>query len=324
MPKPARFRVVHPGFFTTVQDLGRVGFQRFGTPVSGAMDLTALRLANRLVGNADHSAALEITVQGPELLFESDAVIAITGGDLSPSVNGAPVPNWTTLGIQRGGTLAFGSRRSGARAYVAVAGGVDVPVVLGSRSTHIRSRTGGVEGRALMKGDVLVAARPSADRSQLVGQTVPDSVRPAYSEHPTLRLVLGPQADLFVPDAVDQLITGRYTVSPQSDRMGYRLRGPALTHAGPPDIVSDATPTGALQVPANQQPILLMADRQTTGGYPKIAVVISADLPLAAQLIPGDTIGFTLLDVHEAQAMAREHRARIDEVLPPEPPSSDP
>ena len=319
MLEPARIRVVRPGFSTTVQDLGRVGFQRFGMPVSGAMDPVALRLANRLVGNADHLAALEITVQGPELLFETDAVIAITGGDLSPSVNGASMLNWVTFAIECGNTLAFGSRRSGARAYLAVAGGVDVPVVLGSRSTHVLTRTGGIAGRALIAGDHVAAASFSADRSPLIGKTVPDSVRPAYGEHPTLRVVLGPQADWFLPEAVDQLVTAGYTVSPQSDRMGYRLTGPALTHSGPADIVSDATPPGAIQVPANQQPILLMADRQTTGGYPKIAVMISADLPLAAQLMPGDTLGFSLVEVAEARTIVRKLQARIEEALPPVP-----
>ena len=317
MPEAAQLHVLRPGLLTTLQDLGRFGFQRFGMPVSGAMDTSALRLANRLVGNQDHAAALEVTIKGPEIRFETSAVIAIAGADLSPLVDGKPVQNWVTLHIQRGGILTFGQRRTGARAYVALAGGFDTPKVLGSRSTHIRSHTGGIHGRALMKGDKLTGGRPATSRAKLVGKEVPDSLRPAYSPNPTLRAVLGPQAEHFTPEAVETLISSRFTVSPHADRMGYRLTGPRLVHVASPDIISDATPFGAVQVPANQQPILLMADRQTTGGYPKLAVVISADLPLAAQLIPGNTVAFKLVEVAEAQVSSRELRQRIDAGLPP-------
>lgn len=314
MPKdePASFRVIHPGLFTTVQDLGRVGYQRFGMPVSGAMDTTALRLANRLVGNPDDAAGLEITIKGPELLFETDALIALTGADLSPSINGLSIPLWTAMKIARGSTLSFGRRRSGARTYLALSGGVDVPVVLGSRSTHVRSHTGGFAGRALAKGDRLFGGRPPAEWLRLAERMIPLSARPSYSPNPILRIILGPQADYFSDKAFEAIASGCYTVSPQSDRMGYRLTGPPLPHAKAADIVSDATPLGALQVPANQQPILLMADHQTTGGYPKIGVVISTDLPLAAQLMPGDTLTFSIIDVAEAEAIARKESARIE------------
>lgn len=313
--EPARFHVVRPGFLTTVQDLGRFGFRRFGMPVSGAMDPVALRLANRLVGNLDQAAALELTVKGPELVFETDAVIALAGADLSPMIDQAPMPLWTALKVARGSTLGFGERRSGARAYLAVAGGIDVPTVLGSRATHLPSRTGGFTGRALDRGDNVLCGPPPPGVAKLVGRALPSSAHPPYSPAPTLRVVLGPQADRVSTEAIETLVRGRYTVSPQSDRMGYRLNGPPLVHAGAPDIVSDATPPGAVQVPANQQPILLMADCQTTGGYPKIAVVISVDLPLAAQLLPGDSIGFTVVDVQEAQAVARDQRAKLETAL---------
>jgi antagonist of KipI len=309
--------MLRPGWLTTVQDLGRFGFQRFGVPVGGAMDGVAFRLANRLVGNLDRAAALEITVQGPEVVFEREAVIALTGADLSPSLDGVPIPGWTAIRATGGSRLIFGERRTGARTYLAVAGGIDVPMVLGSRATHVRSRTGGYHGRALAAGDELFGGTPRPNARQLIGRSVPVPARPSYNPSPTLRAILGPQVDRFVPDAVEVLTAGRYTVTPQSDRMGYRLDGLPLAHAGSPDIVSDATPPGALQVPANRQPILLMADRQTTGGYPKIAVVISADLPLAAQLIPGDTIRFTLVDVGQAQAALRAQRAALDAAVPP-------
>ncbi len=317
MREPARFRVVRPGLLTTVQDLGRFGCQRYGVPVSGAMDRLALCLANRLVGSPDSSAALEITVQGPELLFECDVVLAIAGADLSPMINGQPVPNWTTFAVKGGDTLTFGPRRSGARAYVSMAGGLDVTPVLGSRSTHVRSRTGGLDGRALVDGDRLGGGRPPTNAHELVGCSVPEPGRPVYTSSPTLRAVLGPQSEHFTSSALRTLVSGRYIVSPQSDRMGYRLEGPPLTHARAPDIISDATPFGAVQVPANQQPLLLMADRQTTGGYPKIAVVTSADLPLAAQLMPGDAIMFSLVDCTQARLQARRQQAALDAALPP-------
>lgn len=317
MHKPARLSIGRPGLLTTVQDLGRFGFRRFGMPASGAMDLPALRLANRLVGNPDASAVLEMTIQGPELEFEHDAVIAITGADLSPAIDGAPVPNWTTLEIKNGRRLAFSTRRSGARAYLAIAGGFEVPMVLGSRSTHLRSQIGGFLGRALREGDELVAGIPPAGDHTRIGTTVPEEIRPIYKADPTVRIVLGPQLEHFTEDVVRTLTHNRYTISPQSDRMGYRLAGPPLAHSGTPDIVSDATPPGAIQVPASQQPILLMVECQTTGGYPKIGVVISVDLPLAAQLVPGDRLGFEVIGVAEAREVACRQRNRLDHAVPP-------
>jgi antagonist of KipI len=314
----ARLRILKPGLFTTVQDLGRFGYQRFGMSVGGAMDRLALRLANRLVGNPDQAAALEITVRGPELAFDDEAVIALTGADLSPSLDGQPQPNWTTVRVGPGSTLSFGERRSGARAYLALAGGIDVPLSLGSRSTHTRSRTGGLEGRALVREDELRGGAPSPSAWQNVGRSVSTAARPPYSVCPTLRVVLGPQADCFVPEAVERLTAGSYLLSPQSDRMGYRLVGAPLVHAGATDMISDATPCGSVQVPASRQPILLMADCQTTGGYPKIAVVISADLPLAAQLVPGDRIKFSIVTIPEARAALRAQRDDLDTVLLPQ------
>ena len=315
--EPARLHVLRPGLFTTVQDLGRWGFQRFGMPVGGAMDPIALRCANRLVGNADSAAALEVTVRGPELLFERGAVIAVTGGEFDVSLDGVSVPGWTAVEVKPGWRLAIGARRSGARAYLAVAGGLDVPPALGSRSTHVRSRTGGLGGRTLTRGDVLGGGQPGSDAWDRIGRSVPTASRPAYTPSPTLRVVIGPQAEAFIPEALDVLTQSRYVLTPQSDRMGYRLAGSPLVHAGSADLVSDATPLGAIQVPANRQPILLMADRQTTGGYPKLAVVVSADIPLAAQLLPGDEIRFAVVGVAEAQQILREQHRLLAGVLPP-------
>lgn len=317
-PGPTRIRVVRPGLLTTVQDLGRVGYQRFGLPLSGAMDRLALRLANRLVGNADQAAGLEITLSGPELLFEQEAVIALAGADLSPSLKRMPIPLWEAVRVAKGSTLAFGPRRSGARAYLAVAGGINLPLVLGSRSTHARSGTGGVAGRALAQGDVIRGGKAAGRTLALVGRSVPPEARPPYRSEPTLRVVPGPQLEYFLPEALDALTGRPYTVSPQSDRMGYRLQGPPLIHVGAAEIVSDATPPGSLQVPANRQPILLMADHQTAGGYPKLGVVISADLPLAAQLLPGESLSFALVDVAQARAAWRAQEALLARLMPPQ------
>lgn len=317
--RPARILVVRPGFLTTVQDLGRTGYQRFGLPLSGAMDPLAHRLANRLVGNADRAASLEITLWGPELRFDREAVIALAGADLSPSLDGTPIPMWEAVRVPAGATLAFAGRRTGARTYLAVAGGINVPLVLGSRSTHLRSGTGGFAGRALAPGDEVPGGRAADHALALVGRSVPSEARPPYRVEPTLRVVLGPQTDCFRPEAPDALTGAPYTLTPQSDRMGYRLQGTPLLHAdttGAPEIVSDATPPGSLQVPADRQPILLMADHQTTGGYPKLGVVISADLPLAAQLIPGESLRFAVVDVAEARAAWRAQEALLANKIP--------
>ena len=313
---PTRVSVIRPGLFTTVQDLGRVGYQRFGVSVAGAMDPWALRCANRLVGNPDHAAALEITVLGPELFFEQPAVVALTGGEFAAWVDGVSISGWCALEVPAGGTLKIGGRRVGARGYLGIAGGIAVQPLLNSCSTHVRSGMGGVNGVALRKGDMLDGGLPSSEIRQRIGRALEPTLRPAYSSHPTVRVVSGPQLDAFRPEAVETFQRERYTLSQESDRMGYRLVGAPLAHRHR-DIVSDATPLGTVQVPAGEQPILLMADRQTTGGYPKIAVVISSDIPLAAQLMPGDTIGFTMIEAGEARHILREQYRRLETMLPP-------
>lgn len=315
--EPAHIMVVKPGWLTTVQDLGRYGYQQYGVPVSGAMDRYAYLVANRLIGNRDHDAALELTLKGPELLFEHDSVIAVTGADLTPSVNGVGVPLWTSLLVQASSRMTFGTRRAGARCYLAVAGGVNVPVVLGSRSTHLSSKTGGVKGRALTRGDILIGGAPLPHQRATIGHGLPEKLRPVYSTVATLRIVPGPQRTSFSEQALDVLTTSAYRLSSQSDRMGYRLEGPKLAHAGSEQWISDGTAMGALQIPPDEQPILLMADRQTTGGYPKIAVVISADLHLAGQLMPGDTVTFRMTTLREAQALMKAQWNELDKAIPP-------
>ncbi len=317
MHEPAQITVVKPGWLTTIQDLGRFGAQAYGVSVSGAMDRRSLVIGNRLVGNGDHEAALEITLQGPELQFAHNTVIALTGADLSPALNHQAVPLWTCLLVTAGSTLSCGTRRSGARCYLAVAGGLDVPIVFGSRATHVSSKTGGLNGRALIAGDVVACGKPLLHQFNLAGRSLPDPLRPAYSNPPALRIVAGPQEDAFRKDALSVITNNAYRLSSQSDRMGYRLQGPAVSLTQQTQHISDATATGALQVPHDGQPILLMADRQTTGGYPKIAVVIAADLHLAGQLLPGDSLRFITSTLEEAKAALDAQWNAIAQALPP-------
>lgn len=315
--QPARILVLKSGWLATVQDLGRYGHQQYGVSVSGAMDPFSTIVANRLVGNPDQAAVLELTLKGPELQFERDTVIAITGADLSPSINGHHVPMWESIAIQRGNHLSFGMPRTGSRAYLAIAGGIEVPLVLGSRSTHCASKIGGLHGTPLKPGDVFYSGTVRPFVTLRIGTRFPAPLRPHYERSASLRVIPGPQLHFFGNKALTTLMETIYTVSPESDRMGYRLAGSTLIRKGSSEFISDGTVMGALQVPSNGQPILLMADRQTTGGYPKIAVVISADLPLAAQLAPGDRITFTRCTVSQAQTVRRSQRARLDARLPP-------
>jgi antagonist of KipI len=283
---------------TTVQDCGRWGYQSRGVPVAGPMDPLAHRLANALVGNPRDAAALEITLLGPELEFQSERVLALCGADFDVTMDGKPAKPDAAFVAAAGTRLKFGARRRGARAYLAVAGGIDVPPILGSRATHVISAMGGFEGRALRAGDRLplgVAPRP-----QHAATPPPEPLVVLPGRHAVVRILPGPQVERFSPDALSVLQSAPYVIAQNSDRMGFRLEGPRLTHSGGADIISDATPLGVLQVPASGQPILLMADRQTTGGYPKIATVISADLPVVAQLAPGDRLSFAICTPREA------------------------
>jgi biotin-dependent carboxylase-like uncharacterized protein len=288
--------VVSPGLFTTVQDLGRWGHQAEGVPVAGAMDADAHQTANALVGNRPQAPTLEVTLMGPELRFEAESVVAVAGADLSATLDGTDLPVNTARACRSGAVLRFGARREGARAYLACAGGFEVPPVLGSAATHVMSGLGGLEGRALKAGDRLRLGQCHGGTG-LVSGYPPGGNRVAGGAR--LRVLPGPQDDLFDAAAFETLQRGRYVIAPQSNRMGYRLSGPSLV-APPGDMISDVTFPGAIQVPSSGQPILLMADRQTIGGYPQIATVISADLPLAGQLAPGDWIEFEVCTRGEA------------------------
>ena len=288
--------VVRAGQFTTVQDLGRTGRRAAGVPVGGAMDAFALRVANLLVGNAEHAAALEFAFTGPELTFSADTVVALGGAEFDG------LPRWQPVRVRAGERLALGGARSGCRGYLAIAGGLAIEPVLGGRGTYLRAGFGGWEGRLLREGDVLRAQ----DAVREVGDhwRVDARILPAYSAAPAVRVTRGAQCAEFG----QAFWSAEFRVTPQSDRMGLRLQGPKLERADAEDRLSSAVAPGTIQVPPDGQPIVLMADAQTIGGYPQLAHVITADLPLLAQLRPGDTVRFSEVTLDEAQRqlLARE------------------
>ncbi|MBT9154259.1 MAG: KipI antagonist [Firmicutes bacterium] len=305
--------VLAGGLLTTVQDCGRQGLQAFGVPVSGAMDTYSLQWANKLVGNDRSLAALEMTIQGPLLRANARMLVALTGGKFAVTVNGSPAPQWEAIWLAPGDEMACGAAVRGARAYLAVAGGFGVPPVMGSRSTFLRGQIGGFAGRALRAGDSLPVGE-CEDRALLAGSFTPRSLlAPEPSAVNTVRVMLGPQDNLFTREAVLELEQGEYAVSAESDRMAYRLQGRPLLRQTKADIVSDGVAPGSIQVPLSGQPIVMLADRQTIGGYPKIATVIGADLPLLGQLRPGDKLKFMVVTYSHALALWREQAIRLEE-----------
>jgi antagonist of KipI len=278
---------------TTIQDLGRWGYQGHGVPVAGPMDAYSHQLANHLVGNDATAAALEITLIGPELTSDVDVICAVTGADFTVRVDDDVVPIHRAFTLREGARLRFGSRSAGARATLAVRGGIVVEPEFGSRATSVISLMGPFGGRPLRAGDELPIGESHPPGIELLSTDLASvAPLPLPAGGAQLRVIPGPHEERFPRKAYDTLFGSRFVVTPNSNRMGYRLEGPALAHAGSADILSDATPLGSIQVPASGQPILLMADRQTTGGYPKIATLISADVPIAGQLAPGDWIEF--------------------------------
>jgi antagonist of KipI len=306
--------VLDAGLLTTIQDAGRFGFERFGVPVSGAMDWFALQAANRLVGNPSSAAALEFLAQGPTLRAEQNCLVAAAGPGFALEVDGRHFPLWLSVSVRAGSILRlvelpeaiWGSPVWG---YLAVSGGVDVPPVMGSRATYLRGGFGGFQGRALQNGDVLPIGRLENEPgawSQWAGRDIPPARRPAYASDAPLRVIPGPQLEAFPPEAWRIFLQSEYRLGHNSDRMGYRLEGPALTHRSGADILSDGIALGAVQVPGSGQPMILLSDRQTTGGYTKIATLIRADLPRLVQRAPGSSgIRFAEIGIAEAQQAYR-------------------
>lgn len=307
-----RLTVDAPGALTTVQDLGRTGVAHLGFCTCGAMDLTSMQIANRLVGNCRNCAVLEMTLTGLSGGFTGEGCIALAGGDFGATLNGRPLENNRAYAVRSGDRLQMGAARTGMRGYLALSGGIDVPPVLGSRSTDLKIKMGGLAGRALQKGDVLTTGNFCLPIDDLAPWHIQNRVfEPPY----TLRCVPGPQASRFDASAIADFYSKSYTVTPKSDRMGLRLEGATLTADGGVDICSDGIVRGSVQVPGNGQPIVLMSDHQTVGGYAKIATVIGCDVSLLAQARPGDTVRFVSITIQEAEKIARRLERWLDHLL---------
>jgi len=297
-----------PGLFTTVQDLGREGFAPMGVSASGAADPISLRIGNRLVGNPQSAAGLEMTLVGGAFAFERAAVIALTGADFGPSANGIPLPMWTSIEIQGGQTVTLGSSRSGARAYLCIRGGIAVEPFLGSASTHVLSGLGGFEGRALRKSDRLdLGAALPLFRTRTLSSQMLERLQPRK----VIRVTEGPQSDWFASSSWEIFCESTFRVTEQSNRMGIRLEGPPIPLDASREMITEGVSLGSIQVPPSGQPIILFVEQQTTGGYPKIANVISADVHSLGQLRPRDSIRFERIEMSAARSLLVEQEALL-------------
>jgi biotin-dependent carboxylase-like uncharacterized protein len=308
-------KVIQPGLHTTIQDVGRFGFQSVGVPVSGALEVEWLRLANALVGNPQETAGFEILLAGPNFEVCADSVVvAVAGSGAELDIRGDQprrVPAWQSVRLRRGQVIGVRAPQSAACCYLAVAGGFAIAPCLGSLSTYVRGGLGGFQGRELRAGDeVPLALERAPDRPAARADGAALDVPPG-----PIRVILGPQRDCFTAAAIDAFLGSEYIISDNADRMGMRLVGPTLAHRDGYDIVSDGIATGAIQVPGSRQPIVLLADHQTTGGYPKVATVISADLPAVGRRRPGDRLRFAAVDVATAERLRREREALLRKVI---------
>ncbi len=302
-------RIVQPGPLTLVQDAGRSGFQRLGVSVSGAADMDSLLIGNRLVGNSSNAAGLEAMLGALSLEFTAESVFALTGADTQARLDGVLLGTNVSYVAHGGSILELGMATDGLRSYVSIAGGIEAQETLGSRSTHVASEVGGIEGRALKQEDVLAIG--AASDTAVSGVT---HVKPPVSNHAELevRVILGPQDVLFSDSGISTFLESQYTITDQSNRQGLRLDGPVVeSKSGSYDIISDAVVNGSVQIPGDGKPIVLLADRQTTGGYAKIATVASVDLPLLGQATPGTKLSFKAISVVEAQSLYAEKRELI-------------
>lgn len=305
------FDVLAPGIMTSVQDLGRYGCARLGVAPSGALDRFAVRVANRLVGNPETAAVLEATLMGLRLRALRDTVVAVGGGDLQPRLGSAALPMWRSVAVPAGEIIAFSGPSNGLRAYLAVAGGFAVEPVLGSRSTNLGSGFGGFDGRLLRKGDILTV-EGKANPAARAGCALPPELIPVYASPWRLRVVWGPQDDQFSEAGRRTFTSAVYTVSPDSDRTGIRLKGPTVERLPGmgESIISEGIVSGAIQVPGDGQPIIILGET-ASGGYRKIATVISADLSRLGQITPGDEVGFEAVTLDAAVAALRDQEDRL-------------
>jgi biotin-dependent carboxylase-like uncharacterized protein len=316
-------KVGQPGLLTTVQDAGRFGEYALGMPPSGAMDLFSYQVGNYLVGNEDGEAGLEITYWGPELEFTEDAVIAITGAEMPPKINGEEAATWEALEVEAGDVLSFDYLKSGARSYLAVAGGIDVPVFMHSRSTYTLIGLGGFEGRALQEGDQLEIGE-AGDRSDRVGKRVDEDHVPVYPKEAELRVIIGLASYRLTEESMEEFLNTEWTVTTDADRVGYRYKGgelefvereqPAGAGADPANVVDFGYPIGSIQIPGGVEPIVLLNDAVTGGGYATIGTVISADRDRLAQTKTNDKTRFRSVDLDEALKARKERQQQMEEI----------
>lgn len=318
------------GLYTTVQDLGRVGYQQNGVIIGGAMDPLTLKIGNILVGNKPGDAGFEITMIGPSIRFGIDSLIAITGADLSPKIDGLPVKMWRPVLVKKGAILSFGKCVNGMRAYLTVGGGIDVPTVMGSKSTYVRAKVGGLEGRPIKMGDQVeigAASSLSQDLKRLLDissrslsshpfietlWSTDYSWLPYMKSHCDIHVLPGKELIYFSPETRHDFFETPFRVSTHADRMGYRLEGKRLPLIDSYEMISEPITAGTIQVPPEGQPIILMADSQTIGGYPRIAQVANADIPLLAQTKPGDELRFKKIDLKESFRRLKEQEDRLN------------
>jgi len=308
--------VTRAGFLTSVQDLGRTGLRQFGVPTSGALDSFALRVANLLVGNDEGAAGLEITLGGLQLRFQDERIVAWCGGEFEVQIGSRALPAGHVAHLQSGDELKFGRAQFGCRCWVAISGGIDVPVVLASRSTDLRANFGGFEGRPVRDGDQLSlgeSRRPEPEATARISSwTAPHDWASPASSHPNLRFIRGVDWNRFNDVTIQRFTNQQFIVSPDSDRMGVRFDGPELNREDETDLVSEAVAPGTIQVPPSGKPILLLGDCQTIGGYPKIAYVITVDLGVAAQLRAGDHVRFSKVSLQDAHRVLLERERDLE------------
>lgn len=310
--KRAIFQVEKPGLLTTVQDMGRYGYQQYGIVVSGAMDHFAHRLGNLLVGNEPALATIEVTMMGPKLHVLEDTVIAITGANLSATIDNQPIEPWKSTFVKKGQILSFGKPEQGVRAYLAVMGGIEGEIVLGSKATYLKAKMGGIAGREVQKGDVLYCGQMTGSYEKLSGRIVSPQLLLNYDHTTPFRVILGPEEHSFTEAGLTTFFSESFEITREIDRMGCRLSGPVIEHKEKADIISDAITFGTIQVPASGQPIILLADRQTSGGYARIGTIITVDLPRLAQQMPGTKIRFEQISIEDAQRLYVEQEQALN------------
>lgn len=304
-------RIVKAGMLTTIQDLGRYRLQRYGMPVSGAMDSYALRLGNSILGNADNEAAIECTLLGPTIYFEKEQLICLTGADLSPRIGGQPVPMWKPVCVTAGSLLSFGRANLGCRTYICFQGGLEVPELLGSRSTYSKGHMGGWQGRQLQEGDKIAFRRCYQGEQAVFHWSMDLSIYPKLDTE-VIRVIEGPQFASFESAAQKRFFSDVFMISNDSDRMGYRLLSAPLYLRQPKELLSTAVTFGSIQVPPDGNPIILMTEHPTTGGYPVIAQVATIDLPLLAQKGPNDPIRFERISMDQAQVLLKKQQTQLN------------